>query len=192
MSANSYWPVSAQRLRWAKMKAIFFIFILTAGSAFASDETVLIARFLDYHTLPRITETKIDLAESVSALCGDPRLYDDPHIKPGIHLYVNPVAIEARKRKANSRRYPVGSLLVKEKFESKDESAPSIITVMEKVTDTGKVDDWKFYMIRVADRSIVRDAFKVSCIDCHSHYRKSDFVSTATNSLLSSYAKNKK
>jgi uncharacterized membrane protein len=85
-------------------------------------------------------------------------------------------------------RYPVGALLVKEKFEKRDDATPAIITVMEKVADAGKVSDWQFYMIRLADRSIVREGFEVSCTDCHSCYPKNDFVSHVTTGLLEARA----
>ncbi|CAN5866795.1 hypothetical protein BH11VER1_BH11VER1_27090 [soil metagenome] len=170
------------------MKLLFSILILGTLSASGADDALLIARYLDYQKLPRITERKIDLEESVIQLCLDPKMYYGPHIKPGIQLYVNPTAIEARKKDSAARIYPIGSVLVKEKFATKEASEPDIITVMEKVSMLGGINDWKFTMIRLADRSIVRDGFKVSCVDCHSRFKESDFVSTVTDSLLSEYA----
>ena len=79
--------------------------------------------------------------------------------------------------------------LVKEKFEDKTDSVPSIITVMEKITNRGKVDDWLFYMIRLSDRSFVREQPAASCVGCHSKYVKTDFVSSTTFSLLTAHAK---
>ncbi len=174
------------------MKLFFSILILGTLSASAADDAPLIARYLDYRKLTRITESKIDLEESVRLLCMDTRMYYGPHVTPGIHLYASPAAIEARRKNSTTRIYPVGSVLVKEKFATKEASESDIITVMEKVSMLGGINDWKFTMIRLADRSIVRDGFKVSCVDCHSRFKESDFVSPGTDSLMSEYASKKR
>jgi hypothetical protein len=77
---------------------------------------------------------------------------------------------------------------VKEKFEAKDHSHPSLITVMEKQADAGDVDDWRFTMIRLADRAVVRDGFKISCAQCHSRYAESGFVSPTTDVLVKAFS----
>ena len=51
---------------------------------------------------------------------------------------------------------------------------------MEKVAAEGKVDDWLFTMIRLPEATIVRETPKVSCMECHSRYEKTDFVSPTT------------
>ena len=39
-------------------------------------------------------------------------------------------------------------------------------------------------MIRLSDRTIIREGFKTSCTDCHARYEKSDFISPTTTGLL--------
>jgi hypothetical protein len=110
---------------------------------------------------------------------------------PFIHLYANQAAVTAKRNAATATRYPVGSLLVKEKFESKEASKPNLITVMEKITDTGSIDDWRFVMIRLKDRSIVQERSEASCKECHSRYKKSGFISPETDDLLAGFTDKK-
>lgn len=148
-----------------------------------------VARYLQYRNLTRLTTVKIDIAESVRTMCLDPKMVHGPHMEPGIHLYASSAAIAVRQTANAVPRYPVGTLLVKEKFDTKDAATPSLITVMEKTASQGRVDDWRFTMIRLADRSIVRDTARMSCAECHSRYADADFVSSVTDGLLAKYAR---
>jgi hypothetical protein len=153
-------------------------------------EAARVLRYVRYLSLPRITPERLDMAPRASTLCvAPPTRGAGPHSKPGIHLYVNEPAIEKAKNWADGDRLPVGSLLVKEKFEAPMDSTPSIITVMEKIGNEGKIEDWLFYMLRLSDASIVREKTRVSCVECHAHYGSTDFVSKRTFSLLVEFAK---
>lgn len=124
------------------------------------------------------------------SLCSDPRFRHGPHLVPGIHVYATEAVIGTRA-KSDTPRYPVGALLVKEKFDGTEVTTPSIITVMEKIADAGTVDDWRFTMVRISDRSIVKDGFQVSCASCHERYQKTDYVTHVTDKLLADLAKKK-
>lgn len=168
------------------MRSISLIGLVILSVGCASDDQASLARFLDYRALTRLTETQIDVEASVMAFCRDPKDIHGPHIKPGIHLYVSREVLEG-KRTPDSSRYPIGSLVVKEKFDIKGDAKPNVITVMEKVADERRVQDWRFYMIRLSDRSFVRDEAKVSCVDCHSRFARSDFVSPVTDELVTDF-----
>lgn len=172
-----------------KTRLIPLLFAFVFAVAFAATEAESVARYLKYRSLVRITEERIDVPKATSMMCRDPRDAYGVHYKPGIHLYANALAIEAREGGGEVIRYPIGSLLVKEKFDTTEDTNPSIITVMEKTANEGRVEDWNFTMIRLADRSVVTEGFKVSCVDCHNHYRRTDFVSSETSRLLEAYVK---
>lgn len=146
-------------------------------------ESQRVDRYLNYGGLIRLTEGKIDVVEQTSGMCRDPSSIHGEHLKPGLHLYATKAVIDTRK-KSETLRYPIGALLVKEKFEARDDAKPSVITVMEKIADEGRISDWRFTMVRVSDRSIVNDGFRVSCVDCHQRYAKLDFVSPVTHEIL--------
>lgn len=166
---------------------LLLFFLLSCVFAHAETDQSLVTRYLKYRDLPRITPTQIDIAEAVSGMCRDPRDIHGPHIKPGILIYASPSAITAKTKKTDATRYPLGTLFVKEKFETKDSTTPNVITVMEKTTNHNSVNDWTFTMIRLSDRSIVREGFKKSCTECHQSYTRTDFVSHSTDALLADY-----
>lgn len=169
------------------MKHVCLLGLLLSSAALAGDNASMLRRFLNYRSLTRVTEAQIDVEVSVATFCRDPKEIHGPHIRPGIHIFVSPGVVEAQSRNGSSH-YPVGSMLVKEKYSRKGDVKPSLITVMEKVADKGRIEDWRFYMVRLSDRSFVRDEGKVSCVDCHSHYVKTDYVSPVTDSLVTAYA----
>ena len=169
-------------------RLIFCLLVFTGAMARGTDDETIVSRFLRYRNLTRLTAEQIDMVEASRTLCITPSSIHGPHLEPGIHLYANRLAIEERKDNPGSHHFSVGTLLVKEKFKGKGSDQPDLITVMEKVTDTGKVDDWQFTMIQIADRTIVRDGFTVSCTKCHSRFPESDFVSHLTDALVTNYA----
>ncbi|HEY1110567.1 MAG TPA: hypothetical protein VGE76_18090 [Opitutaceae bacterium] len=165
------------------------LLVSIAGNlAAAETDAQRIARYLDYRKLPRLTTERIDIEGPMRTMCLDPRTLHGPHLVSGIHLYATKAVIDTRATSA-SPRYPVGALLVKEKFDTREAASPSIITVMEKVADAGSVDDWRFTMVRIADRSIVKDGFRVSCASCHERYKRFDYVSHVTDALLAELTK---
>jgi hypothetical protein len=161
----------------------YFVWILGLGAAvsLAADDSKVVERFQDYPSLTRVTREKLNLAKEMMSLCGDPKGVVGPHLSSAIHVYASPAAIEARKK---GRDYPVGAKLVKEKFDSPQPETPALITVMEKVADTGAVTDWEFYMIRLSDRTLIREGQRQNCADCHGHFKNTGYVSKRTDNLL--------
>ena len=155
----------------------------------APGEAERLARYVEYLSLPRLTEKKIDMLLAASVLCRPADPTPKPHLKPGIHLYANSLALQDARQRAPGGRLPIGSIVVKEKFEERSDAAPSLITVMEKVGNAGKVDDRLFTMIRLPERIIVRELPKTSCVDCHAKYTRTDYLSDMTFGLLTDYAK---
>lgn len=162
---------------------LVLLLTFNAGIAAAENDRALAERYLKYRELVRLTAERINnLFENYTDLCIDPSHILGPHFERSIHLYANPVALAAK-----GRIYPLGALIVKEKFASAADMVPDIITVMEKTGNLGRVEDWKFTMVRVSDRTVIRDGFKVSCSDCHSRYDKTDFVSSVTANLMTTF-----
>lgn len=158
----------------------------TSKAPSAESDQDRVARYLRYsRTLTRLTDEKIKIAFAATTLCIDPRTRHGPHFVHYINLYASPDAVAARRGGAKPLPHPVGTLFVKEKFEAEPPAKPTLITVMEKVTNTASADDWSYTMIRLSDRSIVRDGFRVSCASCHSHYETTDFITRETDALLS-------
>lgn len=143
--------------------------------------------YLEYRTFPRITKTVYPMADSVAKLCRDPRSDHGLHLKAGLHLYANPSALKGFRSDSKGVHYSVGAVWVKEKYEKMNDFNPSIITVMEKVTDRGSVDDWVFTLIRLSDKTEVTERGTVSCLDCHKKFPENDFVSPFTVKMMQDF-----
>src|SRR5688572_27910474 len=115
------------------------LFVVAIRSGCGRDSSDAMKRYGHYRSMSRITEERINVPKRSRMLCADPTMIHGVHYKPGIQIYANTVALGAPREAIGSIRYPIGSIFVKEKFDTDEESTPSIITVMEKVANTGKV-----------------------------------------------------
>ena len=149
-------------------------------------QEALVDRYLGYPKLTRITEQQIDMEEYANEFCRDMGQIIGLHIQPGIHIYLNDAALQVKNENLNSI-FPVGSVIVKEKFNQKNAVTPSLITVMEKVANRGKVSDWRYSMISVPDQRLITGKAKPNCQSCHVRYRRDDFVSPYTLDNLKAY-----
>ncbi len=112
-----------------------------------------------------------------------------PHTKSVVLVYANAPALARAATIEDGGHLPVGSILVKEKYETRGAAQPQLITVMEKTGDTGTVDDWLFTMVKLPEGQIVREHTNVECALCHSEYDRTDFVSVRSFNLLQQFAK---
>jgi hypothetical protein len=91
-------------------------------------------------------------------------------------VYVNPVG---KKAMLSTMKYPVGSIIVKEKLEGKGSDLKvELLTVMRKheagfSPDTG---DWEFLVTDRAGESIAAPESLVNCMGCHQDRKNSDYV----------------
>ncbi|MGH9766943.1 MAG: Uma2 family endonuclease, partial [Blastocatellia bacterium] len=101
-----------------------------------------------------------------------------PHYDPGVVYYINEIARQGLKTFSEKKRFPVGSIIVKEKQERRTEDSVQIITVMKKAYAGSGEDSWDYKMYDTrkwteVDLSKQKRAFLNSgCIECHRRYKK--------------------
>jgi hypothetical protein len=105
-----------------------------------------------------------------------------------VHVYVNETGKPAMRR--NGGAFPVGSVVVKEKFPILLErnrkpilKSPIAITVMRKREagfDT-KNGDWEYFVVhpKTLEAKVVIGQTLSSCQSCHANYRDRDFITKA-------------
>lgn len=172
--------------------AVALLHAAEPAAPISPEETERLARYLRYPSLLRLTETMVPMDMKVTMMCARPPgpptfISDPPHTGASIRLYASRQAVDKAAMWTIDARFPIGTLLVKEKFESKASTEANLITVMEKVRNEGKVDDWLFTMIALPERTIVRERPKVACIECHAKFTRTDFVSGITFGALQTY-----
>lgn len=108
--------------------------------------------------------------------------FTNPHLEHDVHVFVNPVGKDSMK--LDGPKFPVGSVVVKEKYEfgpaEKLQSLAVLLTVMRKREPgyDAQNGNWEYFTgepktLRL--RKVTGPALK-TCQGCHAHYSKRDFI----------------
>ena len=154
--------------------------ILTAQAQDPNSNGALLKLAAKLDTLTRVTEQRIALRAIYSDLCAPIDLPDHARLvgRPdvAIHIYVTPTAAAAFKDSAS--RFPVGTVVLKQKFPTVNHEEADFYTGMLK-REAGfnpACGDWEFFTMSGDRRAVTARGRIESCIDCHRQYAKTDFV----------------
>ena len=103
---------------------------------------------------------------------------DNPHLEKFVNVFVNDAGRRAMLEKLRPR-FPVGSLIVKEKLPSRDAAAPELLTAMYK-REAGydpEGGDWEYLVLDGRGREVQARGKLESCRACHQAVAHTDFVS---------------
>lgn len=153
----------------------------TIAFAMETSDSELVRDATNFRELFRITDEPHEMDDSINRACRpfgfNPTLIHDGYGESAFcNVYVN----EKGKRALISGldRYPEGSMIVKSKLRSKDDSKPELYTVMQKMGTTfdTKNGNWEYSVIDGHTRRILARGRIDSCISCHARYAKTDYV----------------
>jgi hypothetical protein len=180
---------SVRRIRNADMRTTLSILVVSlalisllvaANPATRMSSDPLRLRNMDRYI--RITERPHEMHDSTIAFCRPPEeVALNPH-EPAhpetafCHVYVNDKAKEPML--SGTGIYPEGSLVIKSKLATVDSQKPLLFTVMEKMVDGYDADhgNWKYTVIDGTSYRQVASGRIDSCIECHSHYKETDYI----------------
>ena len=114
-------------------------------------------------------------AGSCAILLG--RQEPSPHLHKYISVFVNSVGRESMMTKQQPK-YPVGSMIVKEKLATANSTSPEVLTAMIK-REAGyypEGGDWEYLVLDGAASKIVERGKLTRCSGCHVPYKFSDFI----------------
>jgi len=144
----------------------------------------------EYRKMFRVNEKPIDMVAETARMCAAPEMFFGPHYDPGVVYYINEIARQGIKTYSDTKQFPVGSIIVKEKQERKTEDSVQIITVMKKAREGSGEDSWDYKMYD-ARKWVELDPSKQKipifihgCIECHRQYKDNDYVSKRGVELL--------
>lgn len=105
------------------------------------------------------------------------RLPQNPHDTAYITVFVNPVGSDAMMNQPDPR-FPVGSIIIKEKFPKRDSPEPVLLTVMKKREPGYDVarGDWEYMVLDGGMTSIGARGMLGTCQGCHLEKADQDFV----------------
>jgi len=138
------------------------------------------AEILKYKSWTMVNSEPVKLAPAVAALCADVRSRSEtPHKDSYIRVYVNEMGQKAMLT-AKNPRFPVGTIVLKEKLPQKQSQTPEFFTIMLK-REAGydpRGGDWQYLIMGSAKTRVENPSDLESCQSCHSAWgEKSDFVS---------------
>jgi hypothetical protein len=100
-------------------------------------------------------------------------------MKAYCHVYVSKAAKEPILTGRGS--YPEGAVIIKSKLAGKDGTKPILYTVMTKMAAGYDADhgDWRYSVLEGPSLREVAAGRIDSCIECHDHYKDTDYVTRA-------------
>lgn len=142
----------------------------------ADDDLTTLAKYRQW-TLVNPTPQLMDPMPAQSCVMIPGRHEPSPHLKKYISVFVNSVGREAMMTKQEPK-FPVGSMVVKEKFGKPDSTNPELLTAMIK-REAGynpEGGDWEYLVLDGAASKIVERGKLTRCSGCHVPYKRSDFI----------------
>jgi len=141
------------------------------------------AKLKDKTLWNRVNDEPYYLTQNLAIQCAAPTAADykrqrenNPHKSAFITVYVNNDGKDAMFTQ-QSPRFPQGSVIVKEKFESKD-GKPVLYTIMRK-REAGynpELGDWEFSVVGANGTEVLAKGKLENCQSCHVGEGTSDFV----------------
>lgn len=139
----------------------------------------------DRHVWLQVNTKPYYISSTLNVLCAAPtpvRVDEErkrnPHASTAITVYVNEIG-QAAMFAESAATFPVGSIIVKQKFDPNHEpDKPLLYTVMIKHESGYNPDagDWEFAVIGGDGREFQARGALANCIACHTPQKASDFV----------------
>ena len=163
---------------------------LTAQDDFTDAQLLDFAKNRAAHV--RITADPVWIEPSVATRCRAPtpsevaKNNSNPHWQTAIHVFANSKGVSPLWDPYD--RFPVGTILLKEKFRIDNVEMPELFTGMlkRKPGYMPEIGDWEFFTIDGALKEVTSRGRLESCIECHREYVTSNFVSKQYAALAGS------
>ncbi len=146
-----------------------------------NEELLKLVNKLDALTL--VTPEPLKMAFYVSRLCKrpSPKEYDHAELmkdKPDAQYKVFVTTSGADAMKEPKAVFPAGTVILKQKFASKDAARPELYTGMLKREKgfSSECGDWEFFTVDGAGKTVSDRGKTASCIACHKLYSDTDFI----------------
>ena len=135
-----------------------------------------------YRRWTRVNPVPVLMQSAVAALCADIRQlrtdHENPHRDKYITVYVNDTGRQAMIEE-KAPRFPLNTVIVKEKLTNKDSSVPELLTVMIK-RETGydaQNGDWEYMVLDGSAKTVQASGKLPACQSCHMMAKSTDYVS---------------
>lgn len=126
--------------------------------------------------LNRVTKTTFRMSPASATLCVVLPTQQPPHVGYHCHVFANERALEPIQ--TGKGTYPVGSVIVKQKYNSRRAKQTVLFTLMRKMESGYDAEngDWEYSVVDSARSKVLTVGREASCIACHESYADTDFV----------------
>ncbi len=155
-----------------------------AGSGAVAEQSLTNEPMLDYleqhrSEMIRITSEPYHVSWSGADFCNVPvpQPPRSPHREHWIHVFVSPVGTNVMQ--TGKGVYPVGTVILKQKFLDRDGAKTGLYTGMRKREPGYNIQsgDWEFFTLDGSGQTVTTSGKIDSCMECHAKYSATDFVS---------------
>jgi hypothetical protein len=171
-------------MKTARAATASFLICTTLYATLAPTDDALRAKVKKLDGFVRFTKERIRLENRVDEGCVrfNPAANEPDHARlvshrtPGIHIYVTEAGFASLVDPKSV--FPVGTIVLKQKFASVEATEPELYTGMLK-REKGynpKAGDWEFFTLNGTATAVTARGRIDSCMDCHQQYAKTDFV----------------
>jgi Cytochrome P460 len=138
--------------------------------------------FADYLKWRRVNPEPVKMDAEVASRCGGPtpeelkRVGGSPHFRRWITVYVNKTGQDAMLHQ-QTPHFPVGTVIVKEKHEAREDKTVELMTVMtKKPAGYDSIHgDWE-YAVTDPNGKVQEQGKLAKCQNCHEQQKSVDYV----------------
>lgn len=181
-------PYQHCRVKWKLSNWLFII--VAIGMVSAEEDGSQAPGYLE--GLQALTGKRIPMKKVAAQRCSiDAVLTASPHVGADMIVHANKTLIDYISKNPEGVAFPVGSVLLKEKFPAETPDSSAILTTrMERVAMAGTVNDWKFSATSLEHGvPTVTSEDQSRCVVCHEDFEETSFVSPDSLKLLREYIK---
>ena len=160
----------------AALTSLGCVEMVSSSPSVPDKDLAILAKYRQW-TLVNPTPELMEPLAAISCVRIPGREEPSPHLHKYISVFVNPVGREQMMTKREPK-FPVGSMIVKEKLGKPDSAMPEVLTVMIKREPGYNPDngDWEYLVLDGPASTIVERGKLTRCSGCHSSYSGTDFV----------------
>lgn len=143
----------------------------------ANQQDPRIEKIAGYKTWNLVNPKPVVMDKTVAVMCAPANMLPpSPHADKYISVYVNDIGKHSMLDK-KMPKFPVGTIIVKEKLEKEDSNTPELLTVMIKREEGFNKENgsWEFLVFNGAATKIEKSN-EVTCMRCHIGYEEQDYV----------------
>jgi hypothetical protein len=156
--------------------ALLLVGLISLGVSGCHRASILAEGAAGGERLHQVTKVPFLMDGVVASNCRAPMQPVEPHGDFYCHVFVNEAGLETMR--SGKGVYPVGTVIVKQKFTDKQGTQTELFTVLQKMEDgyDSENGDWEYSTVDHSAKNILSRGRIESCIDCHKAYEATDYV----------------